>query len=447
MRVTATFTQGKLSEHIMKMALTNLVGLSVFFIVDLVDLYFISLLNQPYLVTAIAYAAAISFFTMSMTIAMVIANSAVTARLIGQNKNQLAKQASATCYLLTLIFSVIISFIIYYYAKPLLQFIGANDKTLQAATEYLKITLISFPLIALGMQITTTLRLLGRAKLAMYCTLMAGTVNMLLDPILIFYFKWDIQGAAFASLIARMAMLLLACYYLFKTGYFVSHIRWSDMKRQSNAILNVALPAGLTQLTTPISHFYITYEMAKFGGNYVAGWAVISRLIPVVFMMLFAMPGAIGPIISQNAGADQLIRIKETLNESLNFIIKYVFVLSLSLSLLQEYVVSLFHAQADTALLIRFFCQYISLSFIFVGMNLVALSFLNNMGYPKIASTLNLTKMTLGTIPFVSIGAYYYGPQGILIGQALGSITFALIAIIICYRIIRKIAYNPVGFE
>lgn len=447
MRVTATFTQGRLSEHIIKMALTNLVGLSVFFIVDLVDLYFISLLNQPYLVTAIAYAAAILFFTMSMTIAMVIANSAITARFIGQNKHQQAKQASAVCYLLTLIFSIIISFVIYCYAKPLLQFLGANGKILQAANEYLNITLISFPFIALSMQITTTLRLLGKAKLAMYSTLVAGTVNMLLDPIFIFYLQWDIEGAAFASLIARLAMLSMASYYLFNTSYFVSHLLWSDIKKQSHSILNIALPACLTQLATPISHFYITYEMAKFGSYYVAGWAVISRLIPVVFMMLFAMPGAIGPIISQNAGAEQFTRIKATLNESLNFIIKYVFVLSLSLSLLQEYIVALFNAQADTALLIRFFCQYISLSFIFVGMNLVALSFLNNMGYPKIASTLNLAKMTLGTIPFVSVGAYYYGPQGILIGQAIGSITFALIAIIICYRIIRKIAYNPVGFE
>jgi putative MATE family efflux protein len=446
-QTTATFTQGKLSEQIIKMALTNLVGLSVFFIADLIDLYFISLLNQPYLVTAIAYAAAILLFTMSITIALSIANSAVTGKLIGQNKKQQAKQASMTCYLLTLLTSVTVSMIVYCYAKPLLQFIGANDKTLHAATEYLNITLISFPMIALGMQIMTTLRLLGKAKLSMHCTLMAGLINVLLDPILIFYFKLEIQGAAFATLIARMAMLLLASYYLFKTGYFVTYLSWTDIKTQSKRILNVAIPASLTQLATPISHCYITYEMAKFGANYVAGWAIINRLIPVVFMMLFAMPGAIGPIISQNAGAHQFNRIKTTLNESLNFIIKYVFVLSLSLSLLQEYIVSFFNAQLETAFLIRFFCQYISLTFIFVAMNLVALSFLNNMGYPKTASTLNLAKMTLGTVPFVSVGAYYYGPQGILIGQALGSITFAIVAIIICYRIFRKIAYNPLSFE
>ena len=55
---------------------------------------------------------------------------------------------------------------------------------------------------------------------------------------------------------------------------------------------------------------------------------------------------------------------------------------------------------------------------------------------------LNLAKLSLGTIPFVSIGAYYYGAQGILIGQALGSVVFALIAIMLCYQILRKLDYN-----
>ena len=443
MQLVASFTQGKLSEHIIKMALTNVVGLSAFFIVDLINIYFISLLKQPHLVSAIAYASAILFFTMSLTIAMVIANSAVVARLIGQKQFLEAKQAAITCYILTLSASILVSIFIFYNVNTLLLLIGAKNSELHAAREYLSIMLMSSPIMALTMQMTTTLRVLGKAKLGMYCTLMASILNIALDPLFIFYFKLDIQGSAVASVIARTLMLILAIYFLLLKSNFITRINLSIFKQHTRSILNIALPASLTQLATPISHLYITYEMAQFGAGYVAGWAIISRLIPVAFMMLFAMPGAIGPIISQNAGAEQYQRIKNTLNESLNFIIKYVFVLALTLSLLQEYLVNLFNAQAETALLIRFFCQYISLSFIFVAMNLVALSFLNNMGYPKIASTLNLAKMTLGTIPFVSVGAYY-GPQGILIGQALGSILFALIALILCYRILKKLAYNYV---
>ena len=442
MPLTAKFTQGDISGHIIKMALTNVIGLSVFFIVDLVDIYFISLLNQPLLLSAIGYAAAILFFTTSITIAMMIANSVVVARMIGQQQYQQAKHAAMTCYLLTFIFSLLVSLLIFCNTNSLLTLLGAKGDELQAANDYLNITLFAFPIIALAMQITSTLRALGKAKLGMYCTVTAGVVNILLDPLMIFYFEWDLKGAAFASLIAKSAMLLLAAYYLLLKAKFITKIGFTAFKQQTKNILKVAIPVSLTQMATPLSQLYITYEIAKFGPSFVAGWAIISRLIPVVFMMLFAMPGAIGPIISQNLGATQFKRVRKTLNQSLNFIIKYVFVLALALSLLQEYLVTLFNAQDGAAIMIRFFCQYISISFIFVAMNLVAMSFLNNVGHPKIASTLNLAKMSLGTIPFVSIGAYYYGAQGILIGQALGSVIFAIIAITICYQILRKLDYN-----
>lgn len=442
MSSVARFTQGNISEHIMKMALTNVIGLSVFFVVDLVDIYFISLLKQPHLLSAIAYAAAVLFFTTAITIAMVIANSAVVAKMIGQQQYQQAKQAAMTCYLITFIISLFISLIIFYNTATLLTLIGAKGIELQAANDYLKITIIAFPITALGMQITATLRALGQAKLGLYCTLAAGLINMVIDPILIFHFKLDLKGAAFASLIAKSAMLILATYYILIHVKFVTIIAWFDIKHNAKHILKVAIPVSLTQIATPISHLYITYEMAKLSAGFIAGWAIISRLIPVAFMMLFAMPGATGPIISQNLGAKNFKRVKTTLNQALNFIIKYVFVLALSLSLLQEYLVNLFNAQADTATLIRFFCQYIAISFIFVAMNLVAMSFLNNAGYPKIATRLNLSKMFLGTIPFVYLGSYYYGAQGILVGQAIGSVVFGLIAIFFCYRILKKSESN-----
>ena len=439
MSSVAKFTQGNIFEHIMKMALTNVIGLSVFFVVDLIDIYFIGLLKQPQLLSAIAYAAAVLFFTTSVSIAMVIANSAVVARMLGQQQFQQAKQAAITCFLITFTISLLISFIIYQNANSLLALIGAKGIELQAANTYLKITIIAFPLAALGMQITATLRALGHAKLGLYCTLAAGLINVVIDPILIFYFKLDIKGAAFASLIAKSAMLVLAAYYLLIKVNFITILTFSDIKVNVKHIIKVAIPVSLTQIATPISHLYITYEMAKLGPGFIAGWVIISRLIPVAFVMLFAMPGATGPIISQNIGAKNVTRVRRTLNHALNFIIKYVFVLALTLSLLQESLVSLFNAQAESAILIRFFCQYIPVSFIFVAMNLVAMSFLNNAGHSKVATQLNFSKIFLGTIPFVSLGSYYYGAQGILVGQAMGSVVFALISICFCYRTLKKL--------
>lgn len=444
MSFIAKFTQGNLSAHIMKMALTNAVGLSVFFLVDLVDIYFISLLGKPHLVAAIAYAGAILFFTTSISIAMVIANSAVVAKKIGQKSFHEAKQAATTCCILTFIFSSLLALLIYYNAKSILILIGAEGDVLSSALLYLQIIIFSFPILALAMQMTASLRALGEAKLGMYCTLLGGLVNAFMAPILIFYFDLGLKGAAFASVAARFIILLAGLYLLLRKYHFLVALQWSAFKHHARSLCYIALPASLTQISTPIGHLYVTYEMAKFGEGYVVGWAIVSRIIPVAFVMLFAMPGAIGPILSQNIGAKQYTRVKSTLNQSLNVIIKYVFVVALLLSFLQEHLVLLFNAQSDAASLVRFFCQYIAISFIFVAINLVSMSFLNNVGYAKIATLLNIGKMSLGTIPFVSIGAFYYGAEGVLIGQALGSIIFALMALTLCYRIFIKIQAHKI---
>lgn len=439
MSFIAKFTQGDISAHIMKMALTNAIGLSVFFMVDLVDIYFISLLGKPHLVAAIAYAGGILFFTTSLSIAMVIANSAVVAKKIGQQSTYLAKQAATTCCILTFIYSSLLAFLIYYNAENLLRLIGARGDELSSATLYLRIVVFSFPILALAMQMTATLRALGDAKLGMLCTLFGGLANALIDPLLIFHFNFGFKGAAFATVIARTIILIAGLYFLLRKYHFLVPLQWAAFKQHAQSLCHVAFPASLTQISTPIGQLYVTYEMAKFGGGYVAGWAIISRLIPITFVMLFAMPGAIGPILSQNIGAKQYERVKSTLNQSLNFIIKYVLVLALLLSFLQDHLILLFNAQSDAALLIRFFCQYIAISFIFVAMSLVAMSFLNNVGYAKTATFLNIGKMSLGTIPFVSVGAFYYGAEGVLIGQAIGSIVFGLIALALCYRIFLRV--------
>lgn len=437
--LTPSFIQGNISSHVIKMALTNMVSLSVFFSVDLINIYFISLLNNTDLVAAIGYASAILFFTTSLSIAMVIAVTAIVAKSIGQRETLQAKKIASTSFLLTLILSVVITFFVFFNIHELLTFMGARGPAREAANHYLSLTIFSFPMTALSMQVVAILRVLGRANVAMLCTLIAGMLNALLDPLFLFYFQWGIKGVAYATILAKMSMLMIACFYLLYRYTFIAKINFKEVYINTKKLAHVAIPASLTQITTPISHLYITYEIAKFGAAPIAAWTVISRLIPVVFVLLFAMPGAIGPIISQNLGAQKLKRIKSTLNYSLNFIIKYVFVFALALSLLQENLVNLFNATSETAMIIRFFCQYIAISFIFVAMNLVAMSFLNNIGQPRMATFINLMKILFGTVPFVAVGSYYFGVKGILIGQALGNLVFGLIAIVVCYVTLSKL--------
>ncbi len=189
----------------------------------------------------------------------------------------------------------------------------------------------------------------------------------------------------------------------------------------------------------------MTRAIADFGDAYVAGWAVLGRLVPVTFGMIFALSGAIGPIVGQNFGAGRFDRVRESLTKAIQFCTLYVVVMSLLLFLLKAQIVSLFDMKGDSAALIEFFCSYIAVFFIFSGILFVANASFNNLGKAKYSTLFNVGKATLGTVPFVYMGAQWGGVYGVLIGQVIGSILFGILGVWVAYRLVDKVALTSTG--
>lgn len=438
----ARFLKGSILKHVISMSLTNAVGISALFMVDLIDIYFISLLGNSALTTAIGYASAILFFTTSVSIAFVTVNNAIVAKSIGQHKQDKAQRYVSHIALYALFFSTVFASLLWVFSPQLLSLIGAQGEELQQAITYLRIILPSLPILVLAMQMGATLRSIGDAKHAMYATLSGGIINAMLDPVLIFIFKLDLQGAAIASVTARCTILLIGLYFVLFKYKIISLANFAFFQRDSKNISTIFFPALLTQIATPLGNLYVTYEVAKFGAEYITGWAIIGRIIPVAFAMIFATSGAIGPIIGQNYGALDFKRVREVLNQALKFITCYTLVIALILSITQDFIINAFNARNETAEIIRIFCHTVSITFIFTGITFVAMAFLNNLGYNRYATLLNIGKMSLGTIPFVTIGAFYYQAPGILYGQAVGSVVFGFIALLLTVKIMNRVERN-----
>ena len=220
---------------------------------------------------------------------------------------------------------------------------------------------------------------------------------------------------------------------------------WFAWKNSTKAILAIAIPAIITNIATPIGNAIVTSSIAQFGENFVAGFAVIGRLTPVCFAVIFALSGAVGPIIGQNFGAERFDRVKETLNNSLLVTTVYTIFVCIVLYLVQDFVISGFSLTGDAALIVATFCTYVAVSFIFNGMQFVANTSFNNLGKPLYSTALNLGKATLGTLPFVHLGASWFGAVGVLYGQAAGTVVFGLIALWVLRKHIRDLMQGEVA--
>jgi Na+-driven multidrug efflux pump len=203
-------------------------------------------------------------------------------------------------------------------------------------------------------------------------------------------------------------------------------------------VFAIALPAILTQLATPVGQAYVTRAMAEFGEEAVAGMAIVGRLTPVAFAIIFALSGAVGPIIGQNAGARNTERVSGAFREALLFTLGVTVIVSVILFALRPSLGWLFQLE-DASIaqtLVFLFAGPLSLLWFFNGVLFVANAAFNNLGHPFYSTLTNWGRHTLGTVPPVMFFAWWLGAPGVLIGQAVGGVMFALIAFSMARKVI-----------
>jgi Na+-driven multidrug efflux pump len=201
----------------------------------------------------------------------------------------------------------------------------------------------------------------------------------------------------------------------------------------------IALPAVLTNLAAPVAGAFMNGVLAPFGDEAIAANAIITRLVPVAFGFVFALSAAVGPVISQNLGARNIVRVRRTLVDSLIVTAAAVVLAWVILALARNGISFIFHAKEETADLVSFFCLVIAGTWIFHGALLVANASFNNLGAPALATAFNWGKSTLGTIPFALVGVQMGGVKGALIGQGIGALLFGIGGVYAAFRVVAMI--------
>jgi len=293
------------------------------------------------------------------------------------------------------------------------------------------------PLLLIGMVGGAILRAHGDAKRAMTATIVGAIVNAVLDPILIFGFGLELQGAAWASVAARAAIGVSALVPIVRYYGGFGRPDLASMMPDLRPVLIIAFPAILTQLATPIGQAYVTRAMSTFGEDAVAGMAIVGRLTPIGFAVIFALSGAIGPIIGQNFGAGHQDRVRRAFRDGMVFTGAVVVIVSALLFAARPLLEMLFDLDGQARTLVFLFAGPLSLLWFFNGMIFVSNAACNNMGHPFYSTLLNWGRHTVGTIPFVIVFSAWFGAGGVLIGQAVGGILFGAIALIVALRIMR----------
>ena len=434
----AIFLEGNLLRHIIIMASSASIGLVSIFLVDFADLLFISMLGEAELAAAVGFAGTVLFLTFSVSIGMTIATSALVAQRLGQGDPVAARKIATSVILFGIGVTSVLATLCWIFAPQLLGLIGAQGETQDLGVRYFRIVVAAMPVAAVGMMASGILRAHGDARRAMTVTLVAGAVNAILDPILIFGAGLGLDGAAYASVAARFATLITALYPIFKHYGGFAKVDLPRFKTDLKPILAIAAPAMLTNVATPIGNGFVTRAISAFGDSAVAAMAVTGRLTPLAFCVIFALSGAVGPIIGQNFGAKQYPRVRATLIKAVQFTAIYVAAMWAILMLSHGFISDSFQLSEDGATIVFWFALVVAPLFLFNGTLFVSNAAFNNLRRPLFSTFLNWGKNTIGVIPFIAVGAMLGGAPGVLIGQAIGGVLFGIVSFWLAYRLVGR---------
>ena len=435
----AKFTQGSLIRHILVMSATSSVGLMAIFLVDVVNILYISWLGDPVATAAVGYAGAVLFFSTATAIGLSIAVSALVSRALGARDTGRARQAATHGLLAGALFGVALNLGALLFLGPIVAALGAQGETAEATVRFLQVSLSAQPLLLIGIMGTAVLRGHGDARRAMMPTLWGALTLALVDPVFIFWMDGGLMGAAWAGVVSRAVIAVTAIMPILRHHGGFDRPTWAGVRADLGPVFAVAGPAMLTQLATPMGQAIVTRLVAGYGEAAVAGMAIAGRLTPVAFGIIFALSGAIGPIIGQNYGAGRIDRVRATFWQATGVATAIVVVMALLLFALRGPIADLFQAEGQTRDILYLFCGPLALMFVFNGWIFVANAACNNLGAPMQSTVVNWGRHTLGTLPFALVASGWWGAEGVLIGQSVGGVLFGAVAIWLALRVIDRL--------
>jgi len=441
----ARFISGPLGPHVLEMILTGWASMLAVFAVEFLSLLYLGTLKDEAVLGAVGFGSMTQFTITAVCIGVTVGGAAQVSRALGSGNAPRARTLAGASLILMAAAGVAAGAVFLAAIGPFTAAIGLAEDVRAHLLSYVLITTPFAVMMGIGMMLSNLLRAAGRGRQSMW-VLLAGTATVAaLDPIVIFVLDGGMEGIAWASGVGRLATVALGAWLVFRTHRLVAWPVLRTLRADLAAIGKIALPAALTTLATPAAVIFTASTYASFGPSVMAGATVVDRLLQLAYSLFFVLPGAMGPILGQNLGSGQWDRVKQTVRLTSRWALCYGFAAAIVLAVLAPWVPDVFQVTGPGRDLIIFFCRYGSFAWAVNSLFFVSIAVFNNLGYATYSTVIGWLRATLGTLPFVWLGAHYGGPEGVMLGQTLGFALFSVIAMVVCLRVLREPPVAPVS--
>lgn len=274
---------------------------------------------------AVGSTSSLNFFALGFFIGLSAGCSVITSQHFGAGNIKQIKKSVAAHILIGIISSAVLTVAFVFLVNPFLTMLGTTKETFDYASRYLTIIYLGIPATMLYNLTASLLRSVGDSKTPLYLLLFSSVLNVGLDLLFIVVFKWDVAGAAIATVVSQLISAVLCCIYIcFKVKLLLpTKESFTNIGRMVADELKVGCPMGLQNSVISIGMMVLQYFVNQFGSYAVAGYTIGNRVQMLVQNPMNSMSMVIATFAGQNEGAGKYDRIRKGVNYCLILCITY----------------------------------------------------------------------------------------------------------------------------
>ncbi|MEN1966507.1 MATE family efflux transporter [Lentibacillus sp. N15] len=393
---------------------------------------------------------AVPVFSIIISISLLIGvgGGTIYSMLMGEGKPKQAQQLFTMTFALLTVITIIITVACYWNMESIAHLLGANQETLTYAVDYMRILFLFSLILAWENFFSIFVRNDGDPQLAMIGLVVSALFNIVLDYWMIFILKWEVTGAALATVIATLIGLLVYLFHFFKkdTGLTFTRLQWN--KRDLKRISAIGLPSFLSEAGTGIFVMGYNIAIAYYAGTTgLAAFSVINYLHTFMFLAFIGMGQSIQPMISYYYGAKQDDSIKQT--------VKIAEITGLILGLLflgigyagADVLVAIFGvADEETAALAAKGIKLFFLGYLFMGTNFIYMTYYQSIGYVRPAISITLFRGFILLIGALYILPLLFGTNGVWLALPIAEGLVAITLLFFARNGVMQKGLNSRGF-
>ena len=454
----------KIGKLMGKYAVPCIISLLVGALYNIVDQIFIA--NASYLGSYGNAANTVVFplTVIALAVAVMIGDGccAFVSISLGKKEPADAKRSMGNAVLLTIVSSFVLTAVYLIFSDQIIAMFGGtvNEETFMHSKEYFFGISLGIPFYMFGQAMNPVVRADGSPKFAMVSTLAGAIINIILDPIFIFVFKWGMMGAAVATVAGQIVTALLAIWYLCHTK--VVKLTKGDFKLEAKIIgrtLVLGICSFLSQIALVAAMAAVNNMIRKYGAlDAIFGQAqyaqipmavvgIVMKFFQIVISVVVGMAAGCIPIAGFNMGAGLKDRVKKLFTKLLIAETCVGVVALIIVECFPMQLINIFGAANESVyysdFAVKAFRIYLCMM-VFACINKASFIFLQAIGKAVASTMLSMVREIVFGVGFALLLPVFFGLDGVLYSMPLSDILTAIISAVVIALTYKQLSQNSI---